>query len=447
MKCDGMEPCSEPVKLCGAGAGEDSVQASGLEQQHFITNLYRFMKESNRPIERIPHLGFKQVNLWTMYRAVEKLGGYEAVTTNRLWKNIYDELGGNPGSTSAATCTRRHYERLVLPYERHMKGEEDKPLPPLQPRKQYKVLKNREGRTASTEQDKPGKRKASRDTPSTETPTVSSSTFLSGPAERGVSAHSHPGPHPRPGPGPHPRPQSTRDLIMSPLAKKKFLAKVSDRTAATCPPPPSPLGRDWSLGDRSMDPSDTHRPSVIQHIPNPRPGQENTSTTTTTTSTTNCIYIAPFTSGLKDTAIDTCLRRGLLYPSATLRDSHPGCRAGGDRNTQGRSPAPRGFGNPASYRPGICRPISRYPNRALVPRGCGNHKRLSPGVGVLRPPTTADSLREPGEKLRASEEPTDLSLPRAGPSPLTQTAPPSWASDTKRGVLARRAPPSTPPKA
>ncbi|XP_042200354.1 AT-rich interactive domain-containing protein 5A [Callorhinchus milii] len=178
MKCDGMEPCSEPVKLCGAGAGEDSVQASGLEQQHFITNLYRFMKESNRPIERIPHLGFKQVNLWTMYRAVEKLGGYEAVTTNRLWKNIYDELGGNPGSTSAATCTRRHYERLVLPYERHMKGEEDKPLPPLQPRKQYKVLKNREGRTASTEQDKPGKRKASRDTPSTETPTVSSSTFL-----------------------------------------------------------------------------------------------------------------------------------------------------------------------------------------------------------------------------------------------------------------------------
>ncbi|RLW04053.1 hypothetical protein DV515_00006158 [Chloebia gouldiae] len=33
------------------------------------------------------------------------------ITARRQWKHIYDELGGNPGSTSAATCTRRHYER------------------------------------------------------------------------------------------------------------------------------------------------------------------------------------------------------------------------------------------------------------------------------------------------------------------------------------------------
>lgn len=30
---------------------------------------------------------------------------------DRLWKVVYNELGGCPGSTSAATCTRRHYER------------------------------------------------------------------------------------------------------------------------------------------------------------------------------------------------------------------------------------------------------------------------------------------------------------------------------------------------
>lgn len=78
------------------------------------------------------------VNLWKIYKAVEKLGAYELVssrgapmgvvwhpkgvwagvnpsppqvTGRRLWKNVYDELGGSPGSTSAATCTRRHYER------------------------------------------------------------------------------------------------------------------------------------------------------------------------------------------------------------------------------------------------------------------------------------------------------------------------------------------------
>lgn len=165
------------------------------------------------------------------------------VTGRRLWKNVYDELGGSPGSTSAATCTRRHYERcgrgqfqgrgpalpgvwcrsgclrvycgqgwgrmssgvwggcpaaqgsptgwasrkwrpsslccpqsvrgcgrsegvpagpgplvdvplllrLVLPYVRHLKGEDDKPLPPSKPRKQYKMAKEPRGDDGATE--------------------------------------------------------------------------------------------------------------------------------------------------------------------------------------------------------------------------------------------------------------------------------------------------------
>ncbi|KAM9558629.1 AT-rich interactive domain-containing protein 5B-like [Salvelinus alpinus] len=93
------------------------------------------MNERRTPIERIPYLGFKQINLWNMFQAAETLGGYELITSRRQWKHVYDELGGNPGSTSAATCTRRHYERLILPYERFTKGEEDKPLPLSKPRK------------------------------------------------------------------------------------------------------------------------------------------------------------------------------------------------------------------------------------------------------------------------------------------------------------------------
>ncbi|KAF7662499.1 hypothetical protein LDENG_00234870 [Lucifuga dentata] len=94
------------------------------------------MKERDTPIERIPFLGFKQINLWTMFQAAQKLGGYDLITVRRQWKHVYDELGGNPSSTSAATCTRRHYERLLLPYERQIKGEQDKPLPLAKPRKQ-----------------------------------------------------------------------------------------------------------------------------------------------------------------------------------------------------------------------------------------------------------------------------------------------------------------------
>ncbi|XP_030057514.1 AT-rich interactive domain-containing protein 5A isoform X2 [Microcaecilia unicolor] len=113
------------------------------EEQTFLVNLYKFMKERNTPIERVPHLGFKQINLWRIHQAVENLGGYELVTGRRLWKNVYDKLGGSPGSTSAATCTRRHYERLVLPYIWYMKGENGKSLPPAKPRKQYRLCKEK----------------------------------------------------------------------------------------------------------------------------------------------------------------------------------------------------------------------------------------------------------------------------------------------------------------
>ncbi|XP_048194806.1 AT-rich interactive domain-containing protein 5B isoform X1 [Perognathus longimembris pacificus] len=117
------------------------------DEQAFLVALYKYMKERKTPIERIPYLGFKQINLWTMFQAAQKLGGYETITARRQWKHIYDELGGNPGSTSAATCTRRHYERLILPYERFIKGEEDKPLPPIKPRKQENTSQENENKT------------------------------------------------------------------------------------------------------------------------------------------------------------------------------------------------------------------------------------------------------------------------------------------------------------
>uniref|UniRef100_A0A8D3B2U4 ARID domain-containing protein n=1 Tax=Scophthalmus maximus TaxID=52904 RepID=A0A8D3B2U4_SCOMX len=115
---------------------EEISEESRAEEQAFLVALYKYMKDRDTAIERIPFLGFKQINLWTMFQAAQKLGGYELITVRRQWKHVYDELGGNPSSTSAATCTRRHYERLLLPYERHVRGEQDKPLPLAKPRKQ-----------------------------------------------------------------------------------------------------------------------------------------------------------------------------------------------------------------------------------------------------------------------------------------------------------------------
>ncbi|XP_020014240.1 AT-rich interactive domain-containing protein 5A isoform X2 [Castor canadensis] len=207
------------------------------------------MKERHTPIERVPHLGFKQINLWKIYKAVEKLGAYELVTGRRLWKNVYDELGGSPGSTSAATCTRRHYERLVLPYVRHLKGEDDKPLPPSKPRKQYKMAKESRGDDGATERPKKAKeeRQVDQMMPGK---TKTDATDLPQLPNQGPPRDSTKPLGPDSGPslpfvGASGCPEAYKQLlssfyckgthgIMSPLAKKKLLAQVSKAEALQC---------------------------------------------------------------------------------------------------------------------------------------------------------------------------------------------------------------------
>ncbi|OPJ86910.1 AT-rich interactive domain-containing protein 5A [Patagioenas fasciata monilis] len=231
---DGSEP-EKPMAENPPGGEKE-------EEEAFLVSLYKFMKERHTPIERIPHLGFKQINLWKIYKAVEKLGDYELVTGRRLWKNVYDELGGSRGSTSAATCTRRHYERLLLPYVRHLKGEEDKPLPPSKPRKQYKVSKETGKKSRRSKKEK-GREQAP---PEKVTPEVTEDTRDTL-EQGGCSSPAPPTSNPSEGaPGPSRiHSESYKRLfssfyskgahpIMSPLAKKKLLAQVSEAESLHC---------------------------------------------------------------------------------------------------------------------------------------------------------------------------------------------------------------------
>ncbi|XP_027529330.1 AT-rich interactive domain-containing protein 5A-like [Neopelma chrysocephalum] len=261
----GPEDGSEREKPVGEGEKEKEKEEKE-EEEAFLVSLYKFMKDRHTPIERIPHLGFKQINLWKIYKAVEKLGAYELVTGRRLWKNVYDELGGSPGSTSAATCTRRHYERLVLPYVRHLKGEEDKPLPPSKPRKQYKGSKDDKSKRARKEKGreqmpldkvKPEVAAGTEDTRDIpERGRVAKGSIPAMPPHCSSSAIPTPSPS-----GGCPSPCQTHSEtykclfssfyskgnhpIMSPLAKKKLLAQVSEAESRHCHKRHCPEGR-WA---------------------------------------------------------------------------------------------------------------------------------------------------------------------------------------------------------
>lgn len=51
--------------------------------------------------------------------------------------------------TTVTVVSVLSHNRLVLPYERHRRGEEDKPLPPSKPRKQYKRSEEGKGKNES----------------------------------------------------------------------------------------------------------------------------------------------------------------------------------------------------------------------------------------------------------------------------------------------------------
>lgn len=102
------------------GARRSTRSAGSPEEKEFLAKLHAFMKSRQTPINRIPSIGYKEIDLYKFYIKVQHLGGYDIVTSSRLWKYVYEEMGGDHGSTSAATCSRRHYERLLLQYERHV---------------------------------------------------------------------------------------------------------------------------------------------------------------------------------------------------------------------------------------------------------------------------------------------------------------------------------------
>uniref|UniRef100_A0A4W5QVH1 ARID domain-containing protein n=1 Tax=Hucho hucho TaxID=62062 RepID=A0A4W5QVH1_9TELE len=116
--------CSQADIMAQAQEERPSEQEKEMGEETFLKDLYLYMKKRDTPIERIPHLGFKQSEtIVTGPHFMYVFLNFYQVTTQQLWKQVYNILGGNPRSTSAATCTRRHYEKLLLAYECHVRGE------------------------------------------------------------------------------------------------------------------------------------------------------------------------------------------------------------------------------------------------------------------------------------------------------------------------------------
>ena len=71
---------------------EDDTQ-SPEEKDHLVAELYKHMDDRGSPINKTPSIGDHDVDLYRLFRFVQKLGGSQRVTNNNQWRIVAKKLG------------------------------------------------------------------------------------------------------------------------------------------------------------------------------------------------------------------------------------------------------------------------------------------------------------------------------------------------------------------
>ncbi|OAF68861.1 Vacuolar protein sorting-associated protein 51 [Intoshia linei] len=83
----------------------------------FMNDLYRFMYEWGNPLQRIPKIGQRSLDLYQLFISVISRGGLFSVIKNKLWKVISKELDLPKSLTSAAYTLKQKYIYYLFGYE------------------------------------------------------------------------------------------------------------------------------------------------------------------------------------------------------------------------------------------------------------------------------------------------------------------------------------------
>ncbi|KAK8673373.1 hypothetical protein V6N13_111714 [Hibiscus sabdariffa] len=100
------------------------------EQSAFIMQLESFFKERGMEFKPPKFYG-EGLNCLKLWRAVIKLGGYDKVTSCKLWRQVGESFKPPKTCTTVSWTFRGFYEKALLDYERHKisGGELNIPIP------------------------------------------------------------------------------------------------------------------------------------------------------------------------------------------------------------------------------------------------------------------------------------------------------------------------------
>ncbi|KAK1132975.1 hypothetical protein K0M31_014341 [Melipona bicolor] len=88
------------------------------EKDHFVAQLYKFMDDRGTPINNCPMIGSEDIDLYRLFRAVYKLGGYNRVTNQNQWKLITRRLSFTmQNSPSTHNLVKQAYKKFLHSFE------------------------------------------------------------------------------------------------------------------------------------------------------------------------------------------------------------------------------------------------------------------------------------------------------------------------------------------
>uniref|UniRef100_A0A673ASH9 AT rich interactive domain 4A (RBP1-like) n=1 Tax=Sphaeramia orbicularis TaxID=375764 RepID=A0A673ASH9_9TELE len=92
------------------------------ERDLFLQQLYKFMEDRGTPINKPPVLGYKDLNLFKLFRLVYHQGGCHKIESGTVWKQIYMDLGIPVLNSAASYNVKTAYRKYLYGFEEYCRS-------------------------------------------------------------------------------------------------------------------------------------------------------------------------------------------------------------------------------------------------------------------------------------------------------------------------------------
>ncbi|KAK2826835.1 hypothetical protein Q5P01_021049 [Channa striata] len=101
---------------------EPEEEADPEERDNFLQQLYKFMEDRGTPINKPPVLGYKDLNLFKLFRLVYHLGGCHKIESGTVWKQVYMDLGIPVLNSAASYNVKTAYRKYLYGFEEYCRS-------------------------------------------------------------------------------------------------------------------------------------------------------------------------------------------------------------------------------------------------------------------------------------------------------------------------------------